>query len=107
MHFFKHAKEMGINMDSNMEDIMEHFNLLIIMSADDQYSIEKLKDLEADIMQTMKTTLEHGGMNIILERRDDQKQMVRIIYQSIKEGFILITGWCVISVYIQQRLKVI
>ena len=30
--------------------------------------------MEEDIMQTLKTTQDHGGMNIILERRDDQKQ---------------------------------
>ena len=73
MHFFKHAEEMGINMDTNMEDIMQHFNLCIITSAD-KYSKEEWKDMESNIMQTLKTTQQYGGINIILERRDDQKQ---------------------------------
>ena len=30
--------------------------------------------MEASMMQTMKTTQDHGGMNIILERKQDQKQ---------------------------------
>ena len=60
---------MGINMDTNMEDIMQHFKLCIITSANN-----KMEDMEADIMQTLKTTQDHGGMNIRLERRDDQKQ---------------------------------
>ena len=72
-HFFKHAEEMGINMRSNMEDIMQHLQIIIITSAD-KYSIEEWKDMEASLMQTLKTTQEYGGMNIILERNHDQKQ---------------------------------
>ena len=30
--------------------------------------------MEASLMQTLKTTEEYGGMNIILERKHDQKQ---------------------------------
>merc|ERR1712082_214691 len=60
---------MGINMDTNMNEIMQYFKLFIITSAND-----KLKDMEANIMQTLKTTEEYGGMNIILERKHDQKQ---------------------------------
>ena len=71
-HFFKHAEEMGINMDTNMEDIMQHFNLCIITSAN-KCSIEEWEDMEAIMMQTLKTTEEYGGINIRLERRDDQK----------------------------------
>ena len=56
-------------MDMNMEDIMEYFKLFLITSA-----TEKLKDMEARLMQTLKTTEEYGGMNIILERKHDQKQ---------------------------------
>ena len=72
-HFFKHAEEMGINMDSNMDDIMQYFKLIIITSAD-KCTVEEWKDMEASMMQTMKTTQDHGGMNIILEREQDQKQ---------------------------------
>ena len=31
-HFFKHAEEMKINMNINMEEIMQHFKLFIITS---------------------------------------------------------------------------
>ena len=72
-HFFKHAEKMGINMATNMEDIMQYFNLCIITSSD-KYSTEEWKDMEASWMQTLKTTQEYGGINIILERRYDQKQ---------------------------------
>ena len=48
---------------------MQHFQIIIITSAND-----KLKDMEASLMQTLKTTQDHGGMNIILERKHDQKQ---------------------------------
>ena len=73
MHFFRHAEKMGINMDTNMEDIMQYFNLSIITSSD-KYPAEEWKDMEASLMQTLKTTQDHGGINIILERKHDQKQ---------------------------------
>ena len=71
-HFFKHAEEMRINMNTNMEEIMQHFKLCIITSAN-KCSIEEWEDMEAIMMQTLKTTQDHGGINIISERRDDQK----------------------------------
>ena len=55
-----------------MEDIMQHFNLCIITSAN-KCSIEEWEDMEAIMMQTLKTTEEYGGINIRMERRDDQK----------------------------------
>ena len=64
---------MNMNMNTNMEDIMKHFNLCIITSSD-KYSAEEWKDMEAIMMQTLKTTQEYGGINIILERKHDQKQ---------------------------------
>ena len=63
---------MGIYMVSNMEDIMKYFKLIIIMSAD-KYSTEQWKDMEAKKMQTLKTTQEYGGINVRLERKQDQK----------------------------------
>ena len=71
-HFFKHAEKMGINMDTNMEDIMQYFNLSIITSSD-KYPAEEWKDMEGSLMQTLKTTQDHGGINIRMERIDDQK----------------------------------
>ena len=72
-HFFNHAEKLGINMNTNMEDIMQYFKLFIITSAD-KYSEGEWKDMEADIMQTLKTTQDYGGINIMLERKHDQKQ---------------------------------
>ena len=70
--FFKHAEEMKINMDTNMEEIMQHFKLCIITSAN-KYSTEEWKDVEAIMMQTLKTTEEYGGINIISENTYKQK----------------------------------
>ena len=64
---------MGINLDTDMEDIMQYFNLVIISSAY-KSSAEEWKDMEASLMQTMKTTQEYGGMNIRLEKTHDQKE---------------------------------
>ena len=58
-------EEMGIDMDSNMEEIMQHFKLIIITSAA-KCTAEEWKDMEARWMQTMKTTQEYGGINIML-----------------------------------------
>ena len=33
-HFFHHAEELGINLDTNMEDIMQYFNITIIASVE-------------------------------------------------------------------------
>ena len=52
-----------------MEEIMQYFKLFIITSA-----TEKLKDMEADIMQILKTTEEYRGINIMLEKTYEQKQ---------------------------------
>ena len=71
-HFSKHAEEMAIDMDTNMEEIMQHFKLVIIRSAA-KCTAEEWKDMEASWMQTMKTTQENGGMNIMLERKHNQK----------------------------------
>ena len=31
-HFFKHSEDIGIDMDSNMEDIMQHFKLPLLIN---------------------------------------------------------------------------
>ena len=63
-HFFNHAKEMGMKIDSNMEQIMQHFKLYII-TAVEQYSIGKLKYLQSYIMQIMQITSEDNGLYIL------------------------------------------
>ena len=52
---------------------MQHFKLCIITSAN-KCSIEEWEDMEAIMMQTLKTTQDYGGINIISERKHDQKQ---------------------------------
>ena len=60
-------------MESNMEDIMQYFKLIILTDVDN-YSTVEWKDIKASMMPTLKTTQDYGGMNIILEREQDQKQ---------------------------------
>ena len=73
-HFSKHAEELGIDMDSNMEEIMQHFKLIIITSAA-KCTAEEWKDMEASWMQNMKTTQEYGEMNIRIERKHEQHNL--------------------------------
>ena len=63
-HFFKHAEEIGIDMESNMEDIMKYFQLIILTDVD-KYSTVEWKDMEASMMQTLERTQEYGEINII------------------------------------------
>ena len=49
---------MGIDMNTNMEDIMQYFKLIIITSPD-KCTVEEWKDMEASMIQTMKTTQDH------------------------------------------------
>ena len=94
-------------MRSNMEDIMHHLQIIIITSGD-KYSAEEWKDMEADIMQILKTTEEYGGMNIRLEKNMIRNNinvnnvifelMEEIIYGTIKEEIIVITSYCVNTV---------
>ena len=46
---------------------MQHFKLCIITSAN-ICSIEEWEDMEAIMMQTLRTTQDHGGINIISEK---------------------------------------
>ena len=70
-HFHQHAQDLGINMDTHMEDIMKHFNLTIIASVepDMPWSGARLDNLESDMMERMMTMENYGGMNLRVERR--------------------------------------
>jgi len=59
-------------MTTNMEEIMKHLNLIIITSTN-KCSAEEWQYMETSLMQTLKTTEEYGGMNIILERKLNPK----------------------------------
>jgi len=63
-NIFKHAEDIGIILDFNMEEIIKHF-LTIIITAVGQYSMGKLKGYEADIILSMKAILDNGGMKHI------------------------------------------
>ena len=47
---------------------------MIIIRFAAKCTAEEWKDMEASWMQTLKTTQEYGGMNIMLERKHNQKQ---------------------------------
>ena len=62
--------------------------------------------MEADIMQTMKTTQEYGGINVRLNMTRNSTNVNNVIldlifnmkYQTIKEEIIVIICCCVINV---------
>ena len=70
-HFFNHAEELSINLDTHMEEIMKYFNITIIASVepDMPWSRGRLDSLEADMMEKMMTMEAYGGMNLRVERR--------------------------------------
>ena len=70
-HFFLHAQERNINVQNNLDDIMQHFNLSIIASVepDMPWSRDRLDKLESDMMERLMTMEQHGGINLRVERR--------------------------------------
>ena len=66
-HFFDHAEELGINLDTDIENIMQHFNITIIASveADMPWSRGRLDRL----MERMMIIEVYVGMNLRVERR--------------------------------------
>ena len=70
-HFFHHAEELGISLETDMEEIMQHFKITIIASVEPgmPWSRTRLDILEADMMERMMTMENYGGMNLRVERR--------------------------------------
>ena len=70
-HFYDHAIEMGINLESNLDEIMKHVNLTIVASVEPGApgSKGRLDRLEADIQNRFMTMDRHGGMNLREEIR--------------------------------------
>ena len=70
-HFYNHAKEMGINLETNLDDIMKHCKLTIVASVEPGAPGCKgrLDRLEADIQNRFMTMERHGGMNLREEVR--------------------------------------
>ena len=70
-HFYDHAIEMGINLETNLDEIMKHVNLTIVASVEPGApgSKGRLDRLEADIQNRFMTMDRHGGMNLREEIR--------------------------------------
>ena len=70
-HFYNHAADMGLNLTSQMDDIMKFCQLTIVGSVepDKPASGARLDKLEADIQNRLMTMERHGGMNLREEVR--------------------------------------
>ena len=70
-HFNIHAAQMGLNLDTQMDQIMQYCKITIIASVepDQPWSKSRLDALEADLQDRMMTLEKHGGMNRREERR--------------------------------------
>ena len=66
-HFYNNAVELGLSLNTQMEEIMKHCNITIIASLepDQPWSISRLDALEDRVMTLEK----HEGMNRKEERR--------------------------------------
>ena len=62
---------MGLNLNTQMDEIMEHCTITIIASVepDQPWSKDRLDTLEADLQDRLMTYEKHGGMNRREERR--------------------------------------
>ena len=71
IHFYNHAMELGIDVDSRLDDIMEYCQLTVVASVEPGKpgSKGRLDRLEADIQNRFMTMERHGGMNLREEVR--------------------------------------
>ena len=65
-HFHQHAIEMGVNVNTDIDNIMKFCQLTIVGSVkpDAPGSRSRLDRLEADIQNRFMTMERHGGMNL-------------------------------------------
>ena len=70
-HFYNHAKDLGINLETNLDDIMKHckFTVVAIVEPGAPGCKGRLDRLEADIQNRFMTMERHGGMNLREEIR--------------------------------------
>ena len=70
-HFYKHAVDLGLSLNTQMDQIMQYCNITIIASVepDQPWSKSRLDSLEADLEDRVMTLEKHGGMNRREERR--------------------------------------
>ena len=72
-HFHMHAAQMGLNLNTQMEEIMQHCSITVIASVepDQPWSRSRLDVLEADLLDRLITLEKHGCMN----RREDRRRI--------------------------------
>ena len=75
-HFYKHAIDMGLDIEKDLDVIMKHFQLTIIGSVEPNqpWTRSRLNRLESDMMERLMTMDNHGGMNLRVERRRGASQ---------------------------------
>ena len=71
-HFHQHAEELGLNVNTDMDRIMENCSIVIVASVEPNqpWSKTRLDALEADLEDRVMTLDKHGGMN----RREDRRR---------------------------------
>ena len=86
-HFNIHAAHMGLNLDTQIDQIMQYCNITIIASVepDQPWSKSRLDALEADLQDRMMTLEKHGGMN----RREERRRIGSWLGQSAPYKFFL------------------
>ena len=75
-HFKKHALEMGLNVDKDMDKIMEMCQITIVASVEQgkPWSKRQLDIIEGDLQDRIMTFEKQGGMN----RREERKRGCKI-----------------------------
>ena len=70
-HFHQHAEELGLNVNTDMDRIMENCSIVIVASVEPNqpWSKTRLDALEADLEDRVMTLDKHGGMNRRVDRR--------------------------------------
>ena len=70
-HFNNHAKELGINVNTELDKIMEYCKITIVASVEcgKPWSKKQLDNLEADLEDRIMTLEKHGGINRRKDRR--------------------------------------
>ena len=69
-HFHKHAVDLGLSLNTQMDQIMQHCNITIIANVEPDlpWSKSRLDSLEAELEDRVMTLEKHGGMNRKEER---------------------------------------
>ena len=73
-HFHKHAVELGLDLNTGMDNIMKNCSIVIVASVEPNqpWSKTRLDKLEADLDDRVMFLNKHGGMNRIEDRRRER-----------------------------------